>query len=150
MLKPSPLAGAPARAIAVAAIVLGLAACSGTLRAQAPGTNPLNSNKRIANINFGTNGSNPDRRDPKERILQGKVQDSNGKPIQGAVVYLKDKHDDSTKSIVADDSGAYRFAQLSQNRDYEVWAQLDKKKGVQKQISSFDDRADIMLNLKIE
>jgi hypothetical protein len=149
MLKPSPPADVLARPIAVAVLMLAIALSAGTMHAQSTATGPQN-NKRIASINFGTNGSDPDRRDPKERILQGKVQDSNGKAIKGAIVYLKDKHDDSVKSIVADDSGAYRFAQLSQNRDYEVWAQFDKKKGVLKQISSFDDRAEIMLNLKIE
>jgi len=132
-------------------VTLGLACAAATLHAQSAATGPQNNNKRIASINFGTNGSNPEgTRNPKERILQGKVQDPNGKPIKGAIVYLKDKHNDSMKSIVVDDEGAYRFAQLLLNKDYEIWAQLDKKKGVLKQISSFDDRADIMLNLKIE
>ena len=107
--------------------------------------------KRVATIRFGTNGSNPEgTQDPKERILSGRVQDTNGKTIKDAVVFLKDKHDSSVKSVGVDDGGSYRFVQLQQNHDYEVWAQTEKKKGAIKTISSFDDRADIPLNLKIE
>jgi len=136
-------------ALRFAALTLACLATAGTLHAQSSTTGQPN--KRVATIRFGTNGSDPNSgRDPKERILQGKVQDPNGKSIKGAVVYLKDKHDSSMMSVIAGDDGSYRFAQLLQNRDYEVWAQVDKKKGVLKQISSFDDKTDITLNLKME
>jgi len=107
--------------------------------------------KPMGSINFGSNGSNPEgTKDPNIRVLTGRVQDTDGKGIKGAVVFLKDKHDSSVKSVVVDDTGNYRFIALPQRHDYEVWAQTEKKKGTLKMISSFDDRTDIALNLKIE
>jgi Carboxypeptidase regulatory-like domain len=89
-------------------------------------------------------------RGPAQRVVQGKVTDSGNAPIKGAVVYLKDGRSLSVKSFFSDEEGSYRFGQLSQNTDYEIWAENNGKKSSVKNISSFDNKNQFFINLKIE
>ncbi len=88
-------------------------------------------------------------RGPVNRTLQGTVEDKNGAPVKGAVVYLKDTRTSTIKSAVAEDNGTYRFVQLAQGTDYEVWAKLGDNRGPSKSISSFDSKAQLVINLKV-
>jgi hypothetical protein len=89
-------------------------------------------------------------RGPVQRTVQGKAIDKGDVAIKGAVVYLKDDHSLAVKSYITDDQGGYRFGQLSQNTDYELWAENDGKKSPVKTISSFDNKNQIYINLKID
>ena len=89
-------------------------------------------------------------RGPAQRVVQGKVVDADNAPIKGAVVYLKDGRSLSVKSYFSDSQGEYRFGQLSQNTDYELWAENNGKKSAVKSISSFDSKSQFNINLKIE
>jgi Carboxypeptidase regulatory-like domain len=89
-------------------------------------------------------------RAPAQRVVQGKVTDGANAPIKGAVVYLKDSRSLSVKSYFSDAQGEYRFGQLSQNSDYEVWAENNGKKSSVKTISSFDSKSQFFINLKID
>ena len=89
-------------------------------------------------------------RGPVQRVVQGKVTDHADTALKGAVVYLKDGHTLSVKSFIADDQGAYRFGQLAQNTDYELWAETNGKKSPVKTISSFDTKNQFNINLKID
>jgi hypothetical protein len=89
-------------------------------------------------------------RGPVQRVVQGKITNSANAAMKGAVVYLKDGHTLAVKSFIANDQGEYRFGQLAQNTDYEIWAEHDGKKSSVKTISSFDSKNQFYINLKIE
>ena len=84
------------------------------------------------------------------RTVQGKVVDKSGAALKGAIVYLKDSHTLAVKSAVSTDDGGYRFGQLAQNTDYELWAEDAGKKSGSKNISSFDNRKEFDFTLKID
>jgi len=88
-------------------------------------------------------------RGPVQRVVQGKVTDHSSTAVKGAVVYLKDGRTLSVKSFIANDQGEYRFGQLAQNTDYELWAEHDGKKSPVKNISSFDNKNQFYIDLKI-
>jgi len=89
-------------------------------------------------------------RAPEQRVVQGKVTDGANEPIKGAVVYLKDSRSLAVKSFFSDDQGGYRFGQLSQNSDYQVWAENNGKKSAVKTISSFDNKNQFFINLIVK
>lgn len=89
-------------------------------------------------------------RGPEQRVVQGKVTDGANAPIKGAVVYLKDSRSLAVKSFFSDAQGEYRFGQLSQNSDYQIWAENNGKKSAVKTISSFDNKNQFNINLKID
>jgi hypothetical protein len=85
-----------------------------------------------------------------QRVVQGRVVDSSGAGLKGTTVYLKDDHTLAVRSYIAADDGSYRFGQLSQNTDYQLWAELAGKKSAVKNISSFDSRAEFNIILRID
>lgn len=89
-------------------------------------------------------------RGPVQRVVQGKVFDKAEKPLPGAIVYLKDLTTLGVKSYIAAQNGAYRFGQLSQDTDYQVWAELNGKKSDVRTISSFDSRKQFYIDLQID
>jgi len=85
-----------------------------------------------------------------QRVVQGKVVDKGDAGIKGATVYLKDGHTLSVRSYIATEDGSFRFGQLAQNTDYELWAELNGKKSAVKNLSSFDSRPTFNVNLKVD
>jgi len=85
-----------------------------------------------------------------QRVVQGKVVNSSGAGLKGATIFLKDDHTLAVKSYIAADDGSFRFSQLLQSTDYELWAEFNGKKSSAKNISSFDTRAEFNITLKID
>ena len=84
------------------------------------------------------------------KLLTGRVTDKQDNPLPSAVVYLSNTRTRAVKTFICGADGVYRFPSLSQNDDYEVYAQLKGKKSDTKTVSQFDNRGQVMINLKID
>ena len=84
------------------------------------------------------------------RVVQGKVVDSSGAGLKGATVFLQNSRTLAVKSYIAAADGSFRFGQLAQNIDYQLWATLAGKKSAVRNISSFDSRTEFNITLKID
>jgi hypothetical protein len=76
---------------------------------------------------------------PQERIATGRVVNKDGEPIGGAIVYLKNSRSNAVKTYIADENGNFRFGELAQDTDYELWAESNSVRSKSRQISSFDN-----------
>lgn len=100
----------------------------------------------------GSSDSNPGRKSTRStsRTLTGSVLDKSDQPVPNAVVYLKDTKTLAVKTFIAQNDGTYRFPGLSNNIDYEIYAERNGKKSSTKVLSQFDDREQPRINLKID
>ena len=87
---------------------------------------------------------------PQSKVLTGKVLDGADNPLAGAVVYLTNTRTRAVKTYIAGREGDYRFPGLTENTDYEVYAQFQGHKSDTKSVSQFDTRATLSVNLKID
>lgn len=88
--------------------------------------------------------------DPIERVATGKVVDKAGTPLGGAVVYLKNTRSNTVKTYIADSDGQFRFGELSQNTDYEIWAESEGVRSKSRTISSFDSQNKFYFSLRVD
>jgi hypothetical protein len=85
------------------------------------------------------------------RTVRGVVVDkSSESPIPSAVVFLRNTRTNAVRSYIADEEGNYRFSGLDPNVDYEIHAEKDGAKSATRTVSSFDNKKEIVLPLKIE
>jgi hypothetical protein len=87
---------------------------------------------------------------PQAKVLVGKVLDGADNPLAGAVVYLTNTRTRAVKTYIAGHDGDFRFPGLTENTEYEVYAQFQGHKSDTKNVSQFDARASVNLNLKID
>ena len=84
------------------------------------------------------------------RSVMGAIEDKDGNPIGGAMVYLKDVRTGKVRAIAATPEGKYKFDDLNKTIDYELTAVKGKDKSASKLLSTFDTRRLPVMNLKIE
>jgi hypothetical protein len=85
------------------------------------------------------------------RTVRGVVAEKSSEtPIPSAVVFLRNTRTNAVRSYIADEEGNYRFSGLDPNVDYEIHAEKDGAKSATRTVSSFDNKKDIVVNLKIE
>lgn len=89
-------------------------------------------------------------KEPHSKVLVGKILDGADNPLAGAVVYLTNTRTRAIKTYIAGHDGDYRFPGLTENTDYEVYAQFQGHKSDTRNVSQFDARATVSLNLKID
>ncbi len=82
------------------------------------------------------------------RLLTGRVVDKQDAPLPSAVVYLANTRTRAVKTFIVGADGNYRFPALSPNIDYEVYAQYQGRKSDTKNVSQFDSRPQVNINLE--
>ena len=88
--------------------------------------------------------------DPNTRSVTGSVTDAGGAPVSGANVQLKDLKTLQIRSYVTHEDGAYHFAGLSTNVDYELKAEHDGHSSGTKTLSNFDSKKTAVIALKLK
>jgi hypothetical protein len=91
-----------------------------------------------------------DKNQDQSRNVVGQVLNKSDSPISEAVVYLKNTKTLTIRSFISEKDGGFRFHGLSQNIDYEIYADFQGQKSPTKTISSFDTRTNITLNIHID
>ena len=84
------------------------------------------------------------------RTVHGVVSDKSENPLPNSVVFLKNLRTNAVRSNFADADGNYRFSGLDPNADYEVHAEFEGAKSPVRNVSSLDNRKEMVVNLKIE
>jgi hypothetical protein len=95
-------------------------------------------------------GDKKKREDTNTRTVKGVVTDSTDNPVNGAVVQMKDTKTLQVRSFITQNSGQYHFAGLSTNVDYELKADFQGGSSGTKTLSTFDNRHEAVINLKVD
>jgi hypothetical protein len=85
-----------------------------------------------------------------DRTVSGAILDANSQPVVGATVFLKNEKTKAIRSCISIASGHYRFSQVDMSVDFDLWSEKDGKKSAVKTVSSWDDRKEFILDLKIK
>jgi hypothetical protein len=91
-----------------------------------------------------------EKRDSQLRTVHGTVTDRAENPVPGSIIYLKNVKTLTVVTHIADDEGKYRFSGLDPNVDYEIHAEKEDMMSATRTISSFDNRKDIPIFLKLD
>ena len=83
------------------------------------------------------------------RSLKGTVS-AKSKPLDGAVVLIKDTKTLQVRSFVTANDGQYRFYGLSTNDEYEIRAQYRGAASGVKILSAFDSHKESTIDIKIK
>ncbi len=87
---------------------------------------------------------------PNTRDIQGRVVDSEGAPIPGAAVLLKDTKTLQVRSLVAGADGTFHFFGLSTDINYQLRAETKDMTSPVKLVSVFNSRKLVKLDLKVK
>lgn len=95
-------------------------------------------------------GAQNPKRDAQLKTVRGVVTDKSDNLVEGSVVFLKNVRTNQVRSNISTKTGDYRFSGIDPNVEYELYAEKDGAKSQVRNISSFDNRLDIVLNLKLD
>jgi hypothetical protein len=84
------------------------------------------------------------------RTISGAVLDATAAPIVGATVFLKDQKTKELRSFTSVEKGHFYFTSVNKIDDYELWAEKDGKKTETRTVSSWDSRAQFIVDLKMK
>jgi Carboxypeptidase regulatory-like domain len=84
-----------------------------------------------------------------ERVVEGRVTDPDDKPVNGAVVMLKDMRSLEVRSFITQVNGEYHFSGLKIDNDYQLKADYNSSTSGWKTLSVFDTRKEPVINLKL-
>ena len=85
-----------------------------------------------------------------DRTVSGTILDESSQPVLGATVFLKNKKTKAIRSYISTAGGHFRFSQVDMSVDFDLWAEKDGKKSATRTVSSWDDRKEFILDLKIK
>ncbi|HUB51361.1 MAG TPA: carboxypeptidase-like regulatory domain-containing protein [Terracidiphilus sp.] len=85
-----------------------------------------------------------------ERTVSGAVLDDASNPVVGATVFLKNQKSKTIRSFTSVDKGHFYFAQVNKADDFDLWAEKNGKKSDVKTVSSWDDRAKFVTDLRMK
>jgi protocatechuate 3,4-dioxygenase beta subunit len=83
------------------------------------------------------------------RSVWGIVTDRSGQPVQGAAVKLKNAITLQVRSYITQDNGEYRFHGLHPDMDYSVRARQDGHASKSREITRFNTRERIRIDLRL-
>jgi len=98
----------------------------------------------------GKNSTGPRKTGPKTKIIHGMVEDSNGNPLDGAHVLVRDTKTNVTRTLTTTPDGVYSGTAFPAGSDYEVTAEYRGQISDKKSVSSFLDREDNVLNFRFK
>ncbi len=87
---------------------------------------------------------------PTTKTVTGYVQDPDEKTLGGAEVTLKDLQTGKTLAIYAEANGQYQFTDLDPHHDYEIQAKYKGVVSETRQVTSFDTRWKVVINLIVQ
>jgi hypothetical protein len=85
-----------------------------------------------------------------ERTVTGTVVDSSTNPVEGATVFLKNQKSKSIRSFTSLANGHFYFAQVNKAEDFDLWTEKNGKKSEVKTVSSWDERAQFVTELRLK
>jgi hypothetical protein len=88
--------------------------------------------------------------DQNTRSVQGTVSAADDSAVNGAVVQIKNTKTLQIRSFITQQNGAYYFQGLSPDVDYELKAEYQGQASPVKTLSSFDNRKQAVINLKLK
>ena len=87
--------------------------------------------------------------DSGARSVEGIVTGADSRPVNGAVVQLNDTRTLQIRSFITKADGAYHFAGLSTNDEYEIHAEHNGASSGTKRLDVFNPRKVAKINLKL-
>lgn len=85
-----------------------------------------------------------------KRSVEGVVSDADEKPVEGAIVQLKNLKTLQVRSFVTKGDGRYHFHGLSMNQDFEIKGEFGGAASRTRTLSVFDQRKKAIMDLKLE